>query len=151
MARTLADRVPHPLLKTLPEFKLLFPRSPSKTLGRTRNELQISNMSLWRITQTTIVNETVSSTVSTAGTSLMRLSHKVESGDLSRHHWPPRLPGDFFLWGFVKGWSVFIPPTPQNVQELKTVISNMIERVRQELEYRLDIVRATRGGHTEQL
>lgn len=46
---------------------------------------------------------------------------------------------------------------PQNVEEpktgvtaaLKTVISDMLERVWESLEYRLDIVRATRGGHVE--
>lgn len=48
---------------------------------------------------------------------------------------------------------------PQNVEELKTriaaafktVTSYMLDRVWEELEYRLGIVRETRGGHIEQL
>jgi hypothetical protein len=70
--------------------------------------------------------------------------------------WPPRSPGitplDFFLWGYVKS-IVFRTP----VDELKTCIQNaisaipadMLHRTWQELEYRLDVIRATNGAHIE--
>ena len=76
--------------------------------------------------------------------------------------WPPRSPDltpcDFFLWGFVKG-SVYVPPIPRDVDELKariteavsTVDSAMMGRVGQKLDYRLDVCRVTNGAHIEHL
>ena len=44
-------------------------------------------------------------------------------------HWPPRsldlTPCDFFLWGFVKD-TVFVPPVPANLQELRDRITTAV-------------------------
>lgn len=88
-------------------------------------------------TQTTIANK--------PGTSQMKHSQKCGSESLVTSY-------------YVK-WVVFVPPMTQNVEELKTMItaafkivtSNMLQRVWEELEYRLVIVRISRGGHIEQL
>ncbi|PNF41577.1 hypothetical protein B7P43_G12103 [Cryptotermes secundus] len=59
--------------------------------------------------------------------------------------WPPRSPDltplNFFLWGYVKS-SVFRTPI-NGLDDLKTRITL------QELKYRLDILRATKGAHIE--
>ena len=63
---------------------------------------------------------------------------------------------DFFLWGFVKD-NVYVPPLPKTLPELRerintavgNVTQDMLERVRREWEYRLDICRVTRGAHIE--
>ena len=77
-------------------------------------------------------------------------------------HWPPRSPDltpcDFFLWGYIKD-CVYVSPLPQNLQELKrrieevatTVSEDMLQRVWQEFDYRVDICRVTRGSHIESL
>lgn len=74
--------------------------------------------------------------------------------------WPPRSPDmtacDFFLWGYLKD-RVFVPPLPRDLEELKTrireaaatVTEDMLKRVWEEFDYRLDICRVTRGSHTE--
>ena len=81
-----------------------------------------------------------------------------------QHHllWPPRSPDltpcDFFLWGYVTD-STYKPPLPQNVRELQdriravvqTIDGNMLKRVWQELDYRIDICRVTKGAHIEHL
>ena len=76
--------------------------------------------------------------------------------------WPPRSPDltpcDFFLWGYVKGM-VYVPPLPANIEELKrrintaleTVTQDMLHRVWEELDYRLDMCRISGGAHIEHL
>jgi len=76
--------------------------------------------------------------------------------------WPPRSPDltpcDFFLWGYVKGL-VYVPPLPTSLEELKqritaaleTVTQDMLQRVWQELDYRLNVCRVTGGAHIENL
>ena len=76
--------------------------------------------------------------------------------------WLPRSPDlthcDFFLWGYVKGL-VYIPPLPTSLEELKqritevleNVMQDMLQRVWQELDYRLDVCRVTGGAHIEHL
>jgi hypothetical protein len=67
-----------------------------------------------------------------------------------------RGPCDYFLWGHVKE-QVFVPPLPLNIDELKLAITaavdtidrNMLERVWDGLDYRLDICRVTNGAHIE--
>ncbi|KAJ9587270.1 hypothetical protein L9F63_019201 [Diploptera punctata] len=73
--------------------------------------------------------------------------------------WPPRSPDitpvDFFLWGYVKD-RVFATPV-QDLHDLRTrtldtiatVPIDMLDRMWHEIEYRLDIVRATNGAHIE--
>ena len=76
--------------------------------------------------------------------------------------WPPRSPDltpcDFFLWGFVKG-TVFVPSLPANLQDLRNRITadvvlvdrDMLTRVWNEMDYRIDVCRVTKGGHIEHL
>ena len=76
--------------------------------------------------------------------------------------WPPRstdmTPCDFFLWGYVKTL-VYVPPLPANANKLKqritialeTVTQDMLHRVWEELEYRLDVCWVTGGAHIEHL
>ena len=76
--------------------------------------------------------------------------------------WGPRSPDltpcDFFLWRYVKD-NAYKPPLPPNVRELQdhilaevqTVDGNMLKRVWQELDYRIDICRVTKGAHVEHL
>ncbi|KAJ6662427.1 hypothetical protein lerEdw1_011840 [Lerista edwardsae] len=76
--------------------------------------------------------------------------------------WLPRSPDltpcDFFLWGYVKD-KVFVPPLPQDLRQLKQWISDvldsitpdMLAKVWQELDYRIDICHVTGGAHIEQL
>ncbi|GBL85010.1 hypothetical protein AVEN_42252-1 [Araneus ventricosus] len=73
--------------------------------------------------------------------------------------WPPRSPDitplDFFLWGFVKN-IVYKTPVP-SLDELKrrivTAIQNvtpqMLENTWREIEFRLDVLRATKGSHVQ--
>lgn len=73
--------------------------------------------------------------------------------------WPPRSPDmtplDFFLWGFVKD-KVYRTPVTDIVDlrgriydAIELVTPEMLSRVWQEIEYRLDIARATNGAHIE--
>ena len=74
--------------------------------------------------------------------------------------WPPRLPDltscDFFLWGHVKTL-VYVTFLPANVNKLKqritialeTVAQDMLQRVWEELDYRLDVCRVIGGAHIE--
>jgi hypothetical protein len=63
-----------------------------------------------------------------------------------------------FLWGYVKD-KVFVPPVPVTLDDLKQCITtatagvdeDMLTRVWQEFDYRLDICRVTKGAHIEQL
>jgi hypothetical protein len=67
-------------------------------------------------------------------------------------------PYDFFRWGYVKE-QVFVPPLPLDIDELKlkittgmeTIDRNVLERVWDGVDYRLDISRATNGAHIEHL
>jgi len=83
-----------------------------------------------------------------------------EDGALMR--WPPRSPDltpcDFFLWGFVKD-TVFVSPLPANLQDLRNRITagvaladrDMLTRVWNELDYRIDFCRITKCGQIEHL
>jgi hypothetical protein len=67
--------------------------------------------------------------------------------------WPPRSPDltpcDYVLWGYVKD-EVFVPPQPVSIPDWKNRIDLLI-RVWQELDYRLDVCRVTKGAHLEHL
>ena len=71
---------------------------------------------------------------------------------------PDLTPCDFFLWGYVKD-RVYVPPLPRDLPELRlrimdavaTIDVHMLERVWQELDYRIDVCRVTKGGHIEHL
>jgi len=67
-------------------------------------------------------------------------------------------PCDFFLWGYIKD-QVYIPPLPASIPELKvrtrTTIENitadMLQTVWNEIDFRVDICRITKGAHIEHL
>ena len=73
--------------------------------------------------------------------------------------WPPRSPDitplDFFLWRYVKD-KVFSTPVP-DITNLKaritdgiaTITEDMLENTWRETDYRLDVLRATKGAHVE--
>ncbi|GBM09709.1 hypothetical protein AVEN_186414-1 [Araneus ventricosus] len=73
--------------------------------------------------------------------------------------WPPRSPDitplDFFFWGYIKD-RVFATQIADD-EELKariqttvcTITEDMLKNTLRELEYRLDILRATKGAHVD--
>ena len=73
--------------------------------------------------------------------------------------WPPRSPDitplDFFLWRYVKD-KVYSTPVP-DITNLKasitdafaTITEDMLENTWRETDYRLDVLRATKGAHVE--
>jgi hypothetical protein len=67
---------------------------------------------------------------------------------------PIHLPGnvlsrnaDFFLWGYAKS-RVFRTPV-NGLDAISAIPADMLHRTWQELEYRLDVLRATKGTHIE--
>ena len=62
---------------------------------------------------------------------------------------------DFFLWGYVKD-KVFSTPVP-DITNLKaritdafaTITEDTLENTWREIDYRLDVLRATKGAHVE--
>jgi hypothetical protein len=76
--------------------------------------------------------------------------------------WPARSPDlapcDFFFWGYVKD-KVFVPPLPQDLQQLRqrirdtvdSIDQDMLARAWQELDYRVDVCGVTGGAHIEHL
>jgi hypothetical protein len=76
--------------------------------------------------------------------------------------WPPKSPDltptDFSFWGFVKD-NVYKPAMPVDLQELRertvtaTALVNvtLLNKLWDELRYRLDVCRITRGSHIERL
>ena len=87
---------------------------------------------------------------------------RAAKGDNHLLPWPPRSPDlttcDFFLWGFVKD-SVYVPPLPMSLKELRdrithalqTITADMLRRVWDELDYRVDVCRVAQGAHIEGL
>jgi len=75
---------------------------------------------------------------------------------------PPRSPDatpcDFFLWSYVK-YQVYVPPLPASIPELKvrirtdseTITADRLQTVWNELDYRVDVCRITKGAHIEHL
>ena len=67
-------------------------------------------------------------------------------------------PCDFLLWGYIKE-RVCVPPLPADLDELtnriaaavNSVTEDTLRRVWDELSYRVDVVSAAGGGHTEHL
>jgi hypothetical protein len=73
--------------------------------------------------------------------------------------WPPRSPDitplDLFLWGYVKD-KVFWTPI-SDITDLKarvtdafaTITEDILENSWREIDYRLEVLRATKGAHVE--
>ena len=84
------------------------------------------------------------------------------TGDSQLLPWPPRSPDltpcDFFLWGFVKD-SFYVPTLPLSFKELRdrikhalqTITADILHRVWDEFDYRVDVCRVTQGSHVEGL
>ena len=76
--------------------------------------------------------------------------------------WPARSSDltacDYFLWDYVKN-KVFVPQQPARIPDLKnritaaveTIAPDMLIRVWQESDFRLDVCRVTKGTHIEHL
>ena len=73
--------------------------------------------------------------------------------------WPPRSPDitslDFFSWGYVKD-KVFSTPLPditntkaRTTDAFATITEEMLENTWREIDFRLDVLRATKGAHVE--
>jgi hypothetical protein len=72
---------------------------------------------------------------------------------------PPRSPDitplDFFLWGYVKNIVYKTPVTSLDelklriVAAIETVTPQILENTWRDIEYLLDILRATKGAHVE--
>jgi len=68
------------------------------------------------------------------------------------------IPCEFFFWRFVKD-TVSVPPLPANHQDLRNRITaavalvdrDVLTRVWNEMDYRIDVCRITEGGHIEHL
>jgi len=87
---------------------------------------------------------------------------RAEKGDNHLLRWPPHSPDltpyDFFLWGFVKD-SVYVPPLPMSLKELRdrithtlqTITADMLHRVWDEFDYRVNVCRVTQGAYIEGL
>ena len=87
---------------------------------------------------------------------------RAAKGDKQLLPWPPRstdlTPCDFLLWGFVKD-IVYVPPLPMSLKELRvrithalqTITEDMLHRVWDEFDYRVDVCRVTQGAHIEGL
>jgi hypothetical protein len=88
--------------------------------------------------------------------------HRSTDQNVTLTHWPPRSPDltpcGFFLWGYIKDRD-FVHPLPVSVNDLKQRITAAVASadegplrcVWNELVYRIDICRVTRGSHTEHL
>ena len=73
--------------------------------------------------------------------------------------WPPQSPDlsppDFFLWGYIK--NIVYAGKIRNIQlmqeritsAIETVTRDTIQKTWQEMEFRLDVPRATNGAHIE--
>jgi len=71
--------------------------------------------------------------------------------------WAPRSPDatpcEFYLWGYIKD-QVYVPPLPASIPELKvrirtateTITADMLQTVWNELDYRVDVCRITKGA-----
>lgn len=82
--------------------------------------------------------------------------------DRALFRWPPRSPNitpfDFFLWCFIKD-RVFVPPLPNDLPELRqrieqaiaSITPDVLTKVWEELDFRLEVCRVTKGAHIEHL
>jgi len=90
----------------------------------------------------------------------VRIAHDV-GGTIA---WSPRSPDltplYFAVWAYVQGkYRVLNPPVPKSMEELQaritqagaTMDADMSHRIWDEIAYRWDMCRVTRGNHIEQL
>jgi len=91
---------------------------------------------------------------------LPQLFYRVIQNNCRGHtqYTPDATPCDFFLWGYVKD-QVYVPPLAASIPELKvrirtaieTITADMLQTVWNELDYRVDVCRITKGAHIEHL
>jgi len=107
----------------------------------------------------TFSQECMGSSQSYSSTALYRTCCKRDN------HLLPWLPGSpdltpcyFFVWVFFKD-SVYVPPLPMSLKELRgrithtlqTIKADMLHRVWDEFDYRVDVCRVTQGAHIKGL
>jgi len=71
---------------------------------------------------------------------------------------PYATPCDLFLWGYVKD-QIYVPPLPSSISEMKvrirsaieSITADMLQTVWNELDYRVDVCRITKGSHIQHL
>ena len=84
------------------------------------------------------------------------LIYRVILNDFRDHtqYTPDITPCDFFLWSYVKG-QVYVSSLPASIPELKvrirTATDTITADIRNELDYRVDVCRITKGAHIEHL
>ena len=88
------------------------------------------------------------------------LMYRTRQNDCRGHtqYTPDATPCDFFLGGYVKD-QVYVPPLPASIPELKvrirtaieTITADMLQTVWNELDYRVDVCRITKGAEIEHL
>ena len=80
-------------------------------------------------------------------------------GDIhNTQYTPDATPSDFILWGYVKD-QFYVPSLPASIPELKVWIRTAMETINadktqtvwNELDYRVDVCRITKGTYIEQL
>jgi len=86
--------------------------------------------------------------------------YRVIQNDCRGHiqYTPDATPCDFFLLGYIKG-QVYVPSLPSSIPELKvrirtaneTITADMLQTVWNELDYRVDVCRITKGTYMEHL
>ena len=129
-----------------------FVRSPQKSVRQASRELAIPPTTVWRVEVRKFPNDQLP----------QKWIGRCSANDATFCPWPPRSPdltiSDFFLWGYIKS-IVYVPPLPKDLDELKSRITDainlvtvdMLQQVYEEFEYRLDVCRASKGGHIEHL
>ena len=70
------------------------------------------------------------------------------------HYTPDATPCNFFLWGYVND-QFYAPPLPASITELevrmRTATGTITADLRNEIDYRVDVCRITKGAHIEHL
>jgi arsenate reductase-like glutaredoxin family protein len=135
--------------------RAIFLHSPKKSTGTAATELSISKTTVWRVLRKRLVFKPYRIQMVQQLSDedhRRRLDLRLQLQDLmsSDDH--------FFLWGYVKD-RVFVPSLPRDLADLKARIiaavknidASMLTHVWQELEYRIDVCRVTRGAHIESL
>jgi hypothetical protein len=156
---------PGSLPETVDHVRESFIRSPQKSTHCTSRELEMSHVTVWHILRKRdrAPNHFHLEVRHHLNTTLPQhwIGH-TSNEDSALIPWPPRSPDltpcDFLLWGYVKD-KVYMPPLPRDLPELRqkivaavdTINVDMLQHVWQELDYRIDVCRVTRGGHMEHL
>jgi hypothetical protein len=143
---------PGSLLETVDHVRESFTRSPKKLTRRPSQELEMSHVTVWCILRKRLACKPYRLQL------FQRWIGRTSNEDSALIPWPPRSPDltpcDLFLWDYVK--DKFTCPFYQEIYQIivaavDTTDVNMLQRVWQELDHRIDVCRVTRGEHMEHL